>query len=83
MSEPELLSLNAQGEGLYNAYGCVACHADDGSGLKTLEDLGGKYDLDTLSEYIRRPNSPMPIFPFSDEERRALSVYLIGRYPGM
>ena len=83
MSEPELLSLSTQGEGLYNTYGCAGCHADDGSGLKTLEDLGGKYDLDTLSEYIRRPNSPMPTFPFSDEERRALSVYLIGRYPGM
>jgi glucose/arabinose dehydrogenase len=82
LSEPELLSMNAQGESLYNANGCVACHADDGRSLKTLESLGSKYDLDTMSEYIRRPNSPMPIFPFSDEQRRALSAYLIGKYPG-
>jgi glucose/arabinose dehydrogenase len=77
-----LATLKQKGEKLYTANQCVSCHSDSGNGLKRLENLGEKYDLDTMSEYIRRPNSPMPIFPFSDAQRRALSVYLIDRYPG-
>ena len=74
--------LNTAGKALYNQYQCIACHNDNGRGLKTLENLGLKYDVETLSEYLRRPNAPMPQFPFDEAQREALSVYLIDRYRG-
>lgn len=82
LEEGQQILLAQEGEALFTANQCVACHADDGSGLKKLENLGERYDLETIGEYIRRPNSPMPIFPFTGSQRKALGVYLIQRYPG-
>jgi len=82
LGEEQQLILASEGAELYQAYQCVACHADNGSSLKKLENLGERYNLETIAEYIRRPNSPMPIYPFTEAQRRSLGVYLIERYPG-
>lgn len=82
LGEGQQLLLATEGAEIFKANQCVACHADDGSGLKKLENLGERYNLETIGEYIRRPNSPMPIYPFTESQRRALGVYLIERYPG-
>ena len=71
-----------QGSKLYRQFQCVSCHADSRQALKTLENLGEKYDLQSLSAYLRRPNPPMPTFPFNDQQRRGLAAYLIDKYPG-
>ncbi len=72
----------SKGQEMFEHFQCVSCHDDSGKGLKVLENLGNKYNLETMAEYIRRPNTPMPVFPLNDEERRAVAVYLIDRYPG-
>ncbi|MBL4682404.1 MAG: PQQ-dependent sugar dehydrogenase [Pseudomonadales bacterium] len=82
LGEEQQLILASEGAELYQAYQCVACHADNGSSLKKLENLGERYNLETIAEYIRRPNSPMPIYPLTEAQRRSLGVYLIERYPG-
>lgn len=70
------------GRALFKRYQCIGCHADEGRSLRKFVALGNKYDVETLSAYLKRPNPPMPIFPLGDEERKDLSVYLIDRYPG-
>ena len=74
--------LIAEGGALYDRFQCIACHADDGRGLKLLENLGQKYNIEGIAKYLARPNPPMPIFPLSEDNRQALGVYLIDRYPG-
>jgi mono/diheme cytochrome c family protein len=74
--------LSRQGLQLYKQFQCVGCHQDDAPELKTLEGLGAKYDLETLSATLEKPKAPMPLFPMNDAQRRAVSVYLIERYPG-
>jgi len=81
-AQEDITRLKSSGQVLYDQFQCVACHNDNGQGLKTLESLGLKYDVDTLSEYLKRPNPPMPQFPLDEGQREAVSVYLIDRYPG-
>jgi glucose/arabinose dehydrogenase len=70
------------GEGmlLYRQFGCISCHNPDGAGLKVLENLGSKYDVATMSRYLQKPKPPMPIFPLSESDREAISLYLISNY---
>ena len=81
-SATELATAFDAGEVLFNRYQCVGCHADEGRALKKLVALGNRYDIELLQAYLKRPNPPMPIFPLSDNDRRALALYLIQRYPG-
>mgnify|MGYP003627304451 CR=1 FL=1 len=78
----DLASRQAAGEALFNQYQCVGCHADNGHALKKLERIGNKYDVPGLTEYIRRPTAPMPVFPLGNEQRENLAIYLMTRYPG-
>ena len=82
LSEQALQDFSGDGLRLYQQFQCVGCHQDSALGLKQLDGLGEKYDLETLSAYLKNPNAPMPLFPMDDEQRRAVSVYLIERYPG-
>jgi glucose/arabinose dehydrogenase len=59
---------------------CLTCHGDAAINHIPLEDIGGKYNIQTLSEMFKRPTPPMPLFPYTDDDRRALSVYLIENY---
>lgn len=82
LSDSELNSAREQGIAIYNRFQCIGCHVDEGRALKKLIALGNKYNVETLSAYLKRPNPPMPLFPLSDTERRQLAIYLIDRYPG-
>ncbi|MFT5690945.1 MAG: mono/diheme cytochrome c family protein [Oceanicoccus sp.] len=74
--------MSEQGSALFSQFQCASCHANVGDGMKALESIGQKYDLDTLAKYIERPNPPMPIFPLDEEQRQSLAVYLIESYSG-
>ncbi len=82
-SETDLTNHRKSGDSLFNRYQCIGCHADEGRALKKFEALGNKYNIESLADYLKRPNPPMPIFPLGDEQRRDLAVYLIERYPGL
>ena len=57
---------------------CAACH-ERGENPKMLIGLAGRLGYNAIDEVLREPPSPMPVYPLSEEQRRALSVYLLSR----
>ena len=90
-SDSELQTLNpveraqlaAQGEKLFNRYPCRNCHdpraANAMRRVRELNDLSARYSVAQLQAFFVTPTPPMPVFPLSVEERRALAVYLLTR----
>ncbi|MEX0298222.1 MAG: c-type cytochrome, partial [Kordiimonas sp.] len=78
-----LESLVAQGAKLYADNDCAACHdpaaAAEGVQVKLLDKLKGRFDIEGLSALLDTPPGPMPRPDINDEERRALSVYLLSK----
>ncbi|MDX2169261.1 MAG: c-type cytochrome, partial [Deltaproteobacteria bacterium] len=75
---------SARGAALWNASGCAACHVAGqaaGAAYKPLEALAARYTIDALVTFLRAPQPPMPIYPFSDEQRRDLAIYLLATHP--
>jgi len=83
LSPAEVAARAERGRRLYAASGCAACHdtASPRPGVvpKPLRDLGARYDVASLAQYLATPNPPMPAYPMSEEERRDLAVYLLAR----
>lgn len=75
----EVEALFVQGEELFQQHQCVSCHNDQPDG-KQLARVGYKYDLNSLREYFIKPPAPMPVFPLTDTDRKALAVYVIKTY---
>ncbi|MCB1692111.1 MAG: PQQ-dependent sugar dehydrogenase [Pseudomonadales bacterium] len=75
----ERASLAEAGQATFNRYGCRNCHNQAAPGRMTLAEVGTRYDIDGLSAFFEKPTAPMPIYPLSEDEKRALAVYLIGR----
>jgi glucose/arabinose dehydrogenase len=75
----------ATGAELWQSSGCAACHvASQGASAPTYRPLGGlttKYSIDALATFLRAPQPPMPAYPFPDEQRRALAIWLLETYP--
>lgn len=74
-----------RGRELWAQSGCDACHvAPEGktpATYKKLEGLGARYTIDTLATFLRTPQPPMPAYPFPEDQRRALAIYLLATYP--
>jgi mono/diheme cytochrome c family protein len=76
-----------QGRKLYHTVGCVACHApENGDPAKVpsvpLPDLGHKTTVDQIEAFLLnplavRPASRMPSLGLSQDEARAISIYLL------
>jgi mono/diheme cytochrome c family protein len=86
---PDLVAA-AQGEKLFHARGCAACHSPrDAQGHETLADrsvplgaLEGKYSLRSLSDFLRqphlsRPSGRMPDLRLPAREIECISHYLL------
>ncbi len=84
---PEALE---QGKELFHTIGCVACHGPQEGALagasvgrfKPLGDLASKTTVDALAQFLLnphevRPSGRMPSLWLSEEEARAISVYLL------
>lgn len=76
----ERAELIRQGREQFQHWNCLTCHRQPGG--KPLKQLGQRYDIQSLSEFLQTPNPPMPAFPMSDGQRRALAVYLLARHGG-
>ncbi|HSZ59244.1 MAG TPA: c-type cytochrome [Tepidisphaeraceae bacterium] len=80
-------TLVEDGRRLYHTVGCVACHAPEkGEPAKVpsapLPDLSRKTTVDQLEAFLLnplavRPGSRMPSLGLSDDEARAIAVYLL------
>ncbi len=77
--------LDAAGRALYESHACARCHeaaaAEPGVVPVPLRGLASRYAEGELESYLAAPTPPMPAFPLSDEERRALALHLLARYP--
>ncbi len=72
----------ASGEVLWTQNGCAACHVDGEADAppRILVELDARYDAASLSQFLLVPQPPMPLYPFSDNERTALAVYLLAEF---
>jgi glucose/arabinose dehydrogenase len=66
-----------QGQVLFQQYECLTCHNAVDEDKKALQDIGEKYDIAALTTFLNKPAPPMPVFPLSENDKEALSVYLI------
>jgi glucose/arabinose dehydrogenase len=75
--------LAAQGEQRYQQYRCAGCHEQRFAGgmrtIRPLENLSARYTVQQLQAFLATPTPPMPVFPLSDDERKAVAVYLLTR----
>ncbi|HKI74230.1 MAG TPA: PQQ-dependent sugar dehydrogenase, partial [Pseudomonadales bacterium] len=67
------------GQALFKQFSCTRCHGDS-EGHIALENIGTRYNIETLGHYLQHPRPAMPIFPMSQADRRALAVYLIASH---
>jgi len=75
---------SARAATLWGASGCGGCHIKeqaDAAAYHPLDNLKSRYTIDTLASFLKSPQPPMPIFPFSDEQRRDLAIYLLATHP--
>ncbi|MDK1025581.1 MAG: PQQ-dependent sugar dehydrogenase [Gammaproteobacteria bacterium] len=79
LDRAEIDALFTQGEALFQQHQCVSCHNDQPDGKK-LSRVGFRYDLNDLRAHFIKPPVPMPVFPLSDADRKALAVYVIKTY---
>ena len=75
-SEGELKNFNAQGEVLFNQYGCANCHNDRFKDRRNLKGIQQRYSVDALSAFFITPTPPMPRFDLDEQQRKALAIYL-------
>ncbi len=83
LSASERAAAVARGKALWDAKPCTTCH-EPGEGrplYKPLEHLGSRYDIESLSAFLQTPQPPMPLFPFTDAERRDLAIHLLATRP--
>jgi mono/diheme cytochrome c family protein len=75
----------ARGHALWNANGCAKCHdpkaKTTGMVTKPLAGLSKRYDAGSLSEYLRTPKPPMPVFDLTDAQRADLAAFLLAEHP--
>jgi glucose/arabinose dehydrogenase/cytochrome c553 len=80
----QLEPARARGAALWKANPCASCHVAGQAAADAYRPLSGlrsKYTVDSLVAFLRTPQPPMPVFPFSDEQRRDLAVYLLVAHP--
>jgi glucose/arabinose dehydrogenase len=76
LEKADKAAMAARGERLYEHYECASCHAD-GENPVALDDIADRLGYAAIIEVLKAPQSPMPVFPLSEQERRELAVYLL------
>jgi len=76
--------LSSAGATLFATNACGTCHipaeAEKGVVVKPLAGLAARYTIESLSQFFLTPQPPMTVLALAEEDRRALSVYLLERY---
>jgi mono/diheme cytochrome c family protein len=75
LSPAQRTELAAQGEQRYQQYRCAGCHEQRfAGGMRTIRpfiNLSSRYTVQQLQSLLATPTPPMPVFPLSEEERKA------------
>ena len=80
---PEREAALAVGPAVLASEGCLVCHAEapgTDPAQFVLTDLGARYTIDELTDYLTAPRPPMPPYGADGAQRRALAIYLLERY---
>jgi glucose/arabinose dehydrogenase len=72
----DLPAMAQRGAELYDYHGCRSCH-EEGDNPVRLADLSSRLGYEAVIEVLKAPQSPMPVFPLSEAERRELAVFLL------
>ncbi|MGB1141651.1 MAG: PQQ-dependent sugar dehydrogenase, partial [Halioglobus sp.] len=78
LTDADLPAMAQQGEALYAQYNCATCH-EEGENPRGLDNLADRLGYGAVLDTLQAPPSPMPVFPLSEAEQRALAVYLLTR----
>lgn len=78
LADADLETMASKGSDLYQKFQCRTCH-EDGENPKRLDGLAGRLGYDAVIDTLEAPQSPMPVFPLSETERRELAVFLLSR----
>lgn len=72
----------AAGSKLWDEGDCARCHVrgEAGSQPRVLKDLRARFDLADLERFLATPQPPMPLYPFTKEQRRDVAIYLLLHY---
>ncbi|MBP8924811.1 MAG: PQQ-dependent sugar dehydrogenase [Pseudomonadales bacterium] len=73
----QIAAANISADALMKRHACLGCHLAGTVPGDKLRTLAERYTLDELSDYFLLPTAPMPIFPLSADERRALAIHLL------
>jgi glucose/arabinose dehydrogenase len=76
LTDADLPQMASSGSELYQRYQCSTCH-EQGTNPVRLDDLAQRLGYGAVIDALEAPQSPMPVFPLSETERRALAVYLL------
>ena len=71
-------ALIEQGEGLFKQFNCNSCHMTAATNSRlNLRTLDQRLQYDQVVGKLTNPTPPMPQFPLSETEKRALASYLM------
>ncbi len=76
LAQADLPQLAQRGRALYAQYGCATCH-NQGENARRLDNLDQRLGYRAVIDALEAPQSPMPVYPLSREDRRALAVFLL------
>lgn len=80
----ERAALAATGAGLFETHACFRCHdaerLERGATWLPLRQLQARFDVAALAQFLAAPTPPMPLYPLSADERRALAVHLLSAH---
>lgn len=70
------------GEALWADNDCAGCHLPGQTNTPPalLAGLNADYDVASLQQFLLTPQPPMPLYPFTDDERATLASYLLSRF---
>jgi glucose/arabinose dehydrogenase len=83
ISAQERESALAVGSAVLAGEGCLVCHVESPSAdpaQVVLSDIGARFTVDELMEYLAMPNAPMPPYDADADQRRALAIFLLESY---
>jgi glucose/arabinose dehydrogenase len=78
LAEADLATMASHGSELYLRHQCRSCH-EDGANPKRLDGLAQRLGYGAVIDVLAAPQSPMPVFPLSETEKRELAVFLLWR----
>jgi len=79
LADADLVAMADNGEQLFQQYSCQTCHGDQ-KGQVSFSGLSQRLGYGAVITALKEPQANMPVYPLTQDERRALAVYLKSRY---